>query len=365
MRELNLTGRTYDDVLAAAVWAVFREGYTKGYGADGDHLKTFDEVRNALYCGFTMITLDCSEHIRNDIVTAPQSAVDELYAALPDDLTSELEYRYIGRKYHISDDVTIAFNEDEFKRTVLVYQPAIDHTLSVFNEFIKGKAIDFEVSIDETLSTTSPESHFFVANELRSHGVEFASLAPRFIGEFQKGIDYIGDLSGFEQDFAVHARIAKKFGYKISVHSGSDKFSIFPIVGKHTGGRFHLKTAGTNWLEAVRVIAQYAPQLYRELHIFALENLHEAKKYYHITEDTANIADINSLSDAELPCYLEQIDARRVLHITYGLILMAKNADGTPLFRDRIYQVLDEYEPEYIAALEKHIGRHLDALGIQ
>lgn len=67
IRELNLTARTYEDVLAAAVWAVFQEGYQEGYGADGDHLKSEAEVRMALDCGFTMITLDCSEHINNGI----------------------------------------------------------------------------------------------------------------------------------------------------------------------------------------------------------------------------------------------------------------------------------------------------------
>jgi hypothetical protein len=59
----------------------------------------------------------------------------------------------------------------------------------------------------------------------------------------------------------MHARIAGKLGYKISVHSGSDKFSVFPVIGEKTRGRYHLKTAGTNWLEAVRVIAETDPAL--------------------------------------------------------------------------------------------------------
>jgi len=130
-----------------------------------------------------------------------------------------------------------------------------------------------------------------------------------------------------------------------------------------TGGRFHLKTAGTSWLEAIRVIARITPELYREMHSFALKNLSEAKKYYHITENVADIADIESVSDTALEDYLEHVDARRVLHITYGLILMAKSGDGTPLFRDRLYETLRKYENEYFKVLEKHIGRHLKALG--
>ena len=367
IRELTLTGRTFDEVLASAVWAVFREGYTKGYGADGDHLKTHQEVEYALGCGYTMITLDCSEHIRNDFALASQAEIDARYRELPEGICAVLETEYLNKTFHIgvdSGDIAIEFNESDFKRMVLVYLPAINHAYDVFSELIRGAGIDFEISIDETLTTTSPQSHFFVANELVKRGVEIASLAPRFVGEFQKGIDYRGDTAEFERDFLIHAKIAEYFGYKISVHSGSDKFSIFPAVGRLTGGRYHLKTAGTNWLEAVRVIAEYEPSLYRRMHTFALENLAEAKKYYHITENTANIVDISSVSDDGLHLYLEQDDARQVLHITYGLILQAKAGDGSPLFRDAIYQVLYAHESNYFHALEKHIGRHLAALGI-
>jgi len=124
-----------------------------------------------------------------------------------------------------------------------------------------------------------------------------------------------------------------------------------------------LKTAGTSWLEAIRVIARITPGLYREMHSFALKNLSEAKKYYHITENVADIVDIENVSDTALEDYLEHVDARRVLHITYGLILMAEYDDGTPLFRDRLYEALGKYEDEYFKVLEKHIGRHLNALG--
>ena len=364
MRELNLTGRNYEEVLAAAVWAVFREGYTKGYGADGDHLKTYEEVKLALDCGYSMITLDCSEHIRNDMATASDDDISTSYANLTEDLAS-LENEYLQGRFHISADIDIEFTAADLKRAVLTYNDAIRHAVNIYSGLIKGTEIDFELSIDETLSTTSPQSHFFVANELVKQGVEMASLAPRFIGEFQKGIDYIGDLSEFERDFLVHAKIAEKFGYKISVHSGSDKFSIFPAVGRLTGGKYHIKTAGTNWLEAVRVIAKHEPDLYRELHTYALEHVSEAKKYYYITENTANIAALDSVSDEELPAYFDQNDARQVIHITYGLMLQAKTPEGTLRFRDSIYQALEKYESEYFEALEKHIGRHIAALGIE
>jgi len=221
------------------------------------------------------------------------------------------------------------------------------------------------MSIDETLTSTTPEAHFFTASELIDGGVKVTSLAPRFYGEFQKGIDYRGEIGRFTQEFVIHCQIAQFFGYKISVHSGSDKFTVFPIVGEKTGGKYHLKTAGTNWLEAVRIIAAHCPDLYRRMHQFALENLDAAKKYYHISAKPENIAPLTSLNDRDLPGLMNQDDARQVLHITYGLILQAKKPDGSALFRDEFYTALNQYEPEYSEALQKHIGRHLTALGLE
>ena len=282
IRELNLTGRTYEDVLCAAAWAVFQEGYTCGYGADGDHLKTSQEVQMALDCGFTMITLDCSEHIDNAAATLSDMEVEAEYNKLDEKTKDYLESKYQYKEFPLSIGA-ILFNASDLRRAALIYLKAISFTIEIYNNVIKksGKSIDFEMSIDETLTSTTPQSHFFVASELVAGGVEITSLAPRFCGEFQKGIDYRGSKGLFEIEFSIHVEIAKFFGYKISVHSGSDKFSIFPIVGDRTHGKYHLKTAGTNWLEAVRIIAAHKAPLYRKMHKFALENLNEAKKYYH------------------------------------------------------------------------------------
>jgi len=350
IRELNLTGRTYDDVLSAAVWAVFQEGYKKGYGADGDHLKTREEVKMALDCGFTMITLDCSEHIRNDIVTLDKPEIDVLYNFLDANTTKKLEEEYA--------DKTIS--SDNLKKIVLIYFDAINHTIDIYNCLLRGKSIDFEISIDETAFTTSPEAHYFVANELLKAGIEITSLAPRFCGEFQKGIDYKGDLDQFAEEFSIHAKIANKLGYKLSVHSGSDKFAVFPVIYRETGREIHVKTAGTNWLEALRVIAKKNPELFRDIFTFALEKLPYAKKFYHITENIENIPDINHLNDNELPSLLDQNDSRQVLHVTYGSILSAVNSGGTTVYKDKIYAVLNQYEEDYYNALIKHIGKHIE-----
>ena len=359
IRELNLTQRSYEDVLDCATFAVFKAGYKRGFGADGDHLKKPEEIEYALRCGYSMITLDCSEHIRGD---AAHLSGEELAARYRPD--SELEGLYLDQEIVITPGVTLSFDRDNFMRTVLIYGQAIGFMRDIYARYVQGQPVDFEISIDETMTPTTPLQHYFVANELVRHGVRFASLAPRFCGEFQKGIDYIGELPQFTKEFIAHFKIAEHFGYKISVHSGSDKFAVFPVIGKETGGKYHLKTAGTNWLEAVRVLAAKNPVLYRRMHQFALANLAEARKYYHISADPAKVPDISKMSDPELPGLMDLVDPRQVLHITYGLILQAKNPDGTTTFRDEIYETLDKFEADYYAALERHIGKHLKLLGV-
>lgn len=357
IRELNLTGRTYEDVLDCASFAVFREGFMRGFGADGDHLKTAEEVQYALSCGYTMITLDCSEHIRNDIGAMTDEQVRSAYQPDP-----QLEEEYINQCLILEEGLALTFDEISFKRMVLIYGQAISFASEMYRTLIKEKPVDFEISIDETETPTTPLQHFFVANELLKRGVDFATMAPRFCGEFQKGVDYIGDLAQFRREFLEHAMIARHFKYKISVHSGSDKFLVFPTVGEMTEGRFHVKTAGTNWLEAMRLVAMKDAVLYREIHKYALTAFPEACKYYHVSANPSNIPDVDQLADTELPGLFEQNDARQLIHITYGLILNEKDARGAYRFRDRLYRLWRENDEAYAELLERHIGKHLEAL---
>lgn len=365
IRELNLTGRTYDDVISATAWAVFQEGYTKGYGADGDHLKTAEEVKMALDIGMTMITLDCSEHIDNTAASQSSAELTAKYAQFSAQERERWEESYAEKVIQL-EGCSFSISKEDAVRMGCVYGKAIHHTLDIYHNLIAkcARPIDFEMSIDETLTSTTPASHYFVASELIAAGVNITSLAPRFCGEFQKGIDYIGELDQFIGEFSVHVAIANHFRYKISVHSGSDKFKVFPIVGEKTGGNYHLKTAGTNWLEAVRVIAAHQPDLYRRMHAFALEHLDEAKKYYHIGAKPENIPALDQIQDADLADLMNRDDSRQVMHITYGLLLQAKDDSGKPLFRDEFFSVLHTFEKEYMDGLKKHIGRHLQLLGL-
>jgi hypothetical protein len=353
--ELNLTNRTYEDVLDAVSFAVFREGFKKEWGADGDHLKTVKDVKYALSLGFTMITLDCSDHIK-DVAKENAPALPQKYAD-----------KYLGKTFDIGEKTSICFTEDELKQIAAIYGEAIGFAVEMYNKFLKkGKyKADFEISIDETSTPTTPAQHYFVARELIDAGVSFATIAPRFCGEFQKGIDYIGDLSQFEKEIKIHAVIARHFKYKLSIHSGSDKFSVFPSIGKETKGVFHVKTAGTNWLEAMRVVAVTDPALYREIHKYAIAAFDEARKYYHVTTDLQKIPDVDKLKDSELPDLFNLNDSRQLIHITYGLILNKKNDDGTFAFKDRLYRLWRKNEEAYAQALLKHIGRHLELLKVR
>lgn len=364
IRELALTGRTYEDVLDAAAYAVFQEGYKDGYGADGDHLKKEEDIEYALRLGFTMLTLDCSENIDNTIESMSEAEIAAKYEQLPASLRNHYEKRYLETAANVPG-ATLSYTRQALQKDVLIYDAAINFMEAIFRKYIAtlDRAVDFEISIDETATPTSPEAHYLVANELRDRGVTIFSMAPRFCGEFQKGIDYIGDIAQFERELASHAAIAVHFEYKLSIHSGSDKFSVFPLIGQYTNGLFHIKTAGTNWLEAVRVVAKVNPSLYRRMHQYALDHFSEATAYYHVTTDINAIVPLGEVSDADLPDYMEENNARQLLHITYGLLLQSKNADGSKQFADEFFQTLAEQEDAFAEGLRYHIGRHLELLG--
>lgn len=341
MRELTLMGNTYDNVLDRVTFQVLQAGYRRGYGADGDHLKTEADIHMAINCGVSMITLDCSEHIHCERSQAS--------------LTPELEARYLSGPIRLPG-ATIEFTAQTLSQALAIFGDAIVFATHIYRNCIQGKNVDLEISMDETDASTTPEQHYFVANELLKAGVPFCTMAPRFYGEFQKGVDYIGELSRFQQEAAVHAAIADHFGYKLSVHSGSDKFSVFPAIGELTKEHFHVKTAGTSWLEALRVVANEDPVLFREIYSYAQTVFQECRAYYHVSTELSMTPNIGSVEDAALPELLNQNAPRQLLHITYGKIM------NHPAYRDRLYQLWRTHREEYQSLLAAHIGRHLSLL---
>ena len=373
LKENEGIGRNFTQLIRDAAWAVFQENYQEGYGADGDGLKTLQEVKRAMDAGASMITLDPSEKMDAEVLRLPKELVDRKFREEIDEgdakvilhLFLDKEFVFRGTEGEFS----IRFDEESVKRNALLFYKALDFTEEVY-EWIRPRrrnqgAIDFEISLGETPFPTSSENHFFFALELSHRGVHIQSLAPRLVGEFQKGVDFRGDKKGFCGQFYQHVLIAQDYGYKISIHSGSNKFSLFSDMGELSKRSLHLKTSGTSWVEAMRLIALIHPLLYREMHALALSQFKEASKPYHVTTDPNLIPKLEELSDEDLPTLLDREDCRQILHITYGVLLNAKNQSGEYLFKNRLYHTLMRYEEDYWSVLEAQIEKHLSSLGVK
>jgi len=208
---------------------------------------------------------------------------------------------------------------------------------------------------------TTPFEHFFMASELNRLGVKIISLAPRFIGDFEKGIDYKGDIELFKQEYLKHVKISEYFGsYKISLHSGSDKFRVYKAIGQLKRGYTHVKTAGTSYLEALKVVAFAQPEEFRNILDFARIEYKKEKESYHVSAELKNVHSSENYSDAELLELFEQDDARQVLHVTFGTVLTTNDENGNSLFKDIIFECLKNNEEIHYNYLINHFENHLN-----
>jgi hypothetical protein len=349
-----------------ASFGILEEGFREPVGSDADHLKNTGDADICIAAGFTLFTIDPGEHVDDAADREDASTLRAKFDALPwkDLETTPADYRRAFlKRLKVSGKLTVEFTEETLLRAAAKYAKAVLHTARMHRHIASKRGaygFELEVSVDETMSPTSVAEHYYVASELRRLGVRWVSLAPRFLGRFEKGVDYIGDLKAFEQAFASHVDIAKHLGpYKMSLHSGSDKFSVYPIAAKHAGELIHVKTAGTSYLEALRVIAALDPALFREILDFAFSRYEEDKKSYHVSAELAKVPRASALKDSELPGVLDLFDGRQLLHVTYGSVLMTKDASGRPLFRDRVLGTLKANPEAYAEALVKHMGRHV------
>ena len=368
IREMTRTERAPQDVMDDAVWGAFQEGWSEGFGSDADHLKTPEDVDACTAAGYTMFTVDPGDHVDNRADAATPTELRALLDNTPwDSLNTSwqaTQQRYGGKTWTIEPGMVVTLNEDALTRAVVKYGRAVAHTAGMYRHLVErmsGEPFELEMSVDETDLPTTPEEHFFVAQELQRLGVEWVSLAPRSVGSFQKGVDYIGDLGEFERSFAAHAAIARHVGpYKLSLHSGSDKFSIYEIAARHTDGLLHVKTAGTSYLECLRVMAHSEPGLFREILAFAKERFEHDRATYHMSPSLENLPAPDDLADDQLAGLLDQFDARQVLHVTFGSVMTDKQ-EGQYRFRERLLRALQANEETYYEALEHHFRRHLAA----
>jgi len=145
----------------------------------------------------------------------------------------------------------------------------------------------------------------------------------------------------------------------VSIHSGSDKFSVFPVIGAMTKGLFHLKTAGTSWLEALRSCSIKEKVLFKVVYKRATRSFNDAKTLYHISTTLEQVPDIDDMDEEDYPSLLNNEHARQLLHITYGAIL------NTPSIRPLLFEALHRNEEFYHAQLRTHFEKHLDSLKVR
>jgi tagaturonate epimerase len=372
IREMSRTGRTARQVMDDAVWGVFRAGWRYPFGADADHLKVEADVETTAREGFTFFTIDPSQYVEQRIDAYAPNQIEEKFRNLVDSRVHgmpDLVKRYRGETFKIDgEDETIRVNFDDLslKRAVVKYGRALAHTYEMAHWVAKAmgaSAYELEISVDETPQPTSVLEHLLIALELKRHKIPIVSIAPRFVGEFEKGIDYKGDISFFERSLTRHAAIAGQFGpYKIGVHSGSDKFGIYPCIGRICKGRFHVKTAGTSYLEALRAVCRIDKDFFRSIITFARDRFEADRASYHLSSGTDRVPEAGELEDEELEStYLDQNHGRQILHVTFGSILTAEE-DNQYRFREKIRTLLRQSRNLHEELLRNHLGKHVKML---
>jgi hypothetical protein len=368
IRELERTDRTAEEVMDAAIWAAFQEGYKKGFGADADHLKTPEHIDRMIQAGFTFFTFDPSAYVVNEAAILPDEELAIRLRSLPRNVLADsadgIRSRYEGKSFRLADGFEIHPTAGEIRRGLVKYGAVIAHTVTLYRHLetkYRGRPYEVELSVDETDSPTTPFEHFLIASELKRLGVKLVSLAPRFVGDFEKGIDFKGDLALFEKEYIKHVKIAEALGpYKISIHSGSDKFSVYNIISALKLGHVHVKTAGTSYLEALRTIAVKVPELFGEILDFARSRYETDKASYHVSAKLDKVPSAKACGTEDFHKLFDDNDARQVLHVTFGSVLTHKDDAGKLVFRDRLMRALEQHEETHYEILRRHFRRHID-----
>ena len=292
-REHSFIGSEPQSVCDAAEAAVSALGWDKGWHVDADHIN-MDTVDKYLGCS-DFFTIDVADFIGQ----TPEGDAVAAFVKKHPELLGSVSIEGIDAPFDISREYV--------EEVAGKYLRAVAEAGTIYRH-IEANKDDFiaEVSMDETDAPQTPPELLIILAALADEGVQLQTIAPKFTGRFNKGVDYVGDLPQFEREFnddlAVIAHAIAKYGLpanlKLSVHSGSDKFSIYPIIGaaiRRTGAGVHVKTAGTTWLEELIGLAEAGGdglELAKEIYAKALENVDA------MCEPYASVIDIDS---AKLP----------------------------------------------------------------
>lgn len=362
IREMSRTNRKPSDVMEDATRALRDASFNGVWSADADHLKTPEDVNATAGAGFVFFTIDPSDFVDPQADDYAADVLQKKFNDLRDDVNWADDY--LGQTRTLSTGEVINFDVTTVRRAAVKYGRAIAHAVKMGAHIdrVMGKRdgkYEIELSVDETPQPTTPAEHYIIAEQCLHANVKLISLAPRYVGDFEKGIDFKGDMKAFENSLKTHAAIARQLGpYKLSLHSGSDKLSIYTAFAKITQGMFHVKTAGTSYLEALRVAARHERKLFRRIVDFSRERFERDKATYHISAKLENVPTAAAIGDdARLEqLYLDQNDGRQILHVTFGSVL-SDHVLG-PALRD----VLAAQPETHREVLTSHFGKHLKAL---
>jgi hypothetical protein len=332
-REHIFVGSEPQSVYDAAEVAVKELGWNKPWHVDADHigLQTVDRF------------LTCSDFFTIDVADSigkPVGAGDvEAFLAKHGELQGTVA---------IDGIESLQLSADYIGQVVSKYLLAVREAGEIYR-YIAGKKggedqMIAEVSMDETDAPQTPPELLIILAMLADEGVQLQTIAPKFTGRFNKGVDYVGDLPQFEQEFnddlAVIAHAVAAYGLpanlKMSVHSGSDKFSLYPIIRRaltRTGAGLHLKTAGTTWLEELIGLSEAEGDglaLAKEIYAYALDHLEEFCAPYAsvIDIDAARlppVAEVNAWDGTQLANAIRHVQShesfnphvRQLLHVSF------------------------------------------------
>ncbi len=347
-REHMIIGSEPGATRSAADAAVKELGWNKPYFLDADHinLKTVDRFVGP--CDF--FTLDVADMIGKP---AGQAAVQA----------------FVGRHPELVGEVRIPSIEEPFKTdrafvegVANKFLAAVQDAGRIYRHLVEAKGEGRfvpEISMDETDSPQTPVELLIILAAVADEKIPIQTIAPKFTGRFNKGVDYVGDIpqftKEFNEDLAAIAFAVKTYGLpanlKLSVHSGSDKFSIYPVIHEAVnrfGAGVHLKTAGTTWLEELIGLAEadgggleIAREVYREA-------------YAHADELMGPYAAVIDIDRTQLPAP-ETVDAWSSRQYTSALRHDQSNADYNPSFRQLLhvgFKVAAKMGHRYLKALE-------------
>ena len=294
-REHSFIGSEPSSVIAAAKEAVEALGWDKGWHVDADHIGLATVDRFLPHSDF--FTIDVADFIGKPADPADVKAFVDKHEELVGNIAIE------------GIDGALQISRDDVERVANQFLLAAKGAGEVYRHIKQqkgGNNFIAEVSMDETDDPQTPPELLIILAMLADEEIPAQTIAPKFTGRFNKGVDYVGDLAQFEKEFnddlAVIEHAIKEYGLpdnlKLSVHSGSDKFSLYPIIRKalqRTGAGVHLKTAGTTWLEEMIGLSEAGGDglaLAKEIYAYALE---------HVDEFCAPYATVIDIDRSELP----------------------------------------------------------------